>query len=61
MSSLTSPDEAPFVFGAYASHLNEVVSPDVATEAEAVEPPLRAQVEPDRSVQPPAVSLSATR
>jgi len=40
MSSLASPDDAPFVFGAYASHLNEVSALGLAAETEDAEPAL---------------------
>ena len=42
MSSLVSPDEAPFVFGAYASHVSDVPAADAA-EADVAETPLSGQ------------------
>lgn len=39
MSSLNSQDEAPFVFGAYASHVSDVPATD-CPEADVAEAPL---------------------
>ncbi|HYP46053.1 MAG TPA: hypothetical protein VEQ66_12740 [Propionibacteriaceae bacterium] len=49
MSSPVSSDEAPFVFGAYASHQSEVPGGD-AVEAEAVDVSLSADSNPDLGV-----------
>lgn len=56
MSSLALPDEVPFVFGAYASHLNEVAPPVFTVEADVIEPPSLAEPEADR----PGLPLTGT-
>ncbi len=61
MSSLAVPDEEPFVFGAYASHVDEVVSPHLAVEAGLVTPSLCPEVDSDCPVLPSSGSLSSTR